>query len=119
MTADSLSLTFAALAHPTRRAMLTRLSLGEASVQDLAAPFDMTGPAITKHLKVLEKSGLISRSRNAQWRPCRLEGKPMKEASEWLEQYRQEWEDRFDRLEAYLQVLQAEARDVPDGPAKP
>jgi DNA-binding transcriptional ArsR family regulator len=110
MPSDTLSRTFSALAHPARRAMLARLSQGEASVQDLARPFKMSAPAITKHLKVLESSGLISRSRNAQWRPCKLEAKPMKEAVDWMEQYRQEWEAKFDRLEAYLQQLQSEQK---------
>jgi DNA-binding transcriptional ArsR family regulator len=110
MPSDTLSRTFSALAHPARRAMLARLSQGEASVQDLARPFKMSAPAITKHLKVLESSGLISRSRNAQWRPCKLEARPMKEAVNWMEQYRQEWEAKFDRLEAYLQQLQTEEK---------
>jgi len=102
---DQLSATFGALADPTRRAMLHRLSKGETSVQDLAKPFDMTLPAITKHLKVLEEAGLISRSRQAQFRPCKLEVKPFKAAVDWIEQHRQEWEDRFDRLDVYLQSL--------------
>jgi DNA-binding transcriptional ArsR family regulator len=104
--ADTLSQTFSALAHPTRRAILARLSAGEASVQDLARPFKLSGPAMTKHLKVLEQSGLISRSRRAQFRPCRLEAAPLKAAAGWIEQYRREWEDRYDRLEAYLAQLQ-------------
>jgi DNA-binding transcriptional ArsR family regulator len=103
---DTLSLTFSALSHPTRRAILARLRKGEASVQDLARPFKLSGPAMTKHLKVLEQSGLISRSRQAQFRPCRMEAAPLKAAAEWIEQYRQEWEDRFDRLEVYLLELQ-------------
>jgi DNA-binding transcriptional ArsR family regulator len=106
MPADVLSLTFAALADPTRRAMLARLALGESSVTELAAPFKMSLPAVSKHLKVLERCGLIARSRNAQWRPCRLEANPMKEAVDWLEHYRQFWEQSFDRLEVYLQELQ-------------
>ena len=106
MSTDTLSQTFAALAHPTRRAILARLHEGEASVQDLARPFKLSGPAMTKHLKVLEQSGLISRSRKAQFRPCRMEAAPLKAASEWIEQYRQEWEQRFDRLESYLQEIQ-------------
>jgi DNA-binding transcriptional ArsR family regulator len=106
MPADRLSLTFAALAHPTRRAMLARLSRGEASVQELAKPFKMSLPAVSKHLKVLERSGLISRSREAQWRPCRLEAKTMQEASDWMAHYRKEGEERFDRLDAYLKELQ-------------
>jgi DNA-binding transcriptional ArsR family regulator len=113
MPADRLSLTFSALAHPTRRAMLARLSTGEASVQELAKPFKMSLPAVSKHLKVLERSGLISRSRDAQWRPCRLEAKPMQEASEWMEAYRKEWEGHFDRLEAYLEALQQKPKERP------
>ena len=105
MTADALSRTFSALSHPTRRAILARLSAGEASVQDLAKPFKLSGPAMTKHLKVLEQSGLISRSRKAQFRPCRIEAAPLKAASDWIEQYRKDWEDRLDRLEAYLKTL--------------
>lgn len=108
MSTDTLSRTFSALAHPARRAILARLGQGQASVQELSKPFKMSAPAVSKHLKVLEQSGLISRGRNAQWRPCKLEAKPMKEAVDWMEQYRQEWEDRFDRLEAYLQQLQQE-----------
>ena len=107
MSRDTLSRTFSALADPTRRAMLARLSRGEASVGDLAAPFKMSLPAVSRHLKVLEKSGLISRGRDAQWRPCRLETRPMKEAVNWMEQYRKEWEERFDRLEDYLESLQS------------
>ncbi|HIA54770.1 MAG TPA: ArsR family transcriptional regulator [Candidatus Melainabacteria bacterium] len=103
---DQLSTTFAALADPTRRAILARLSAGETSVTDLAEPFDMSLPAITKHLKVLERAGLISRSRDAQWRPCRLEAKPLEAAADWVEQYRKFWEDSMDRLEEYLTELQ-------------
>jgi DNA-binding transcriptional ArsR family regulator len=103
--ADHLSLTFAALAHPVRRAMLARLSSGQASVQELARPFKLSPPAVTKHLKVLERSGLITRSRDAQWRPCRLEAKPMKDVSLWVEQYRAQWEAQFDRLDAYVKDL--------------
>jgi DNA-binding transcriptional ArsR family regulator len=110
MSADVLSLTFAALADPTRRAMLARLARGESSVTELAAPFKMSLPAVSKHLKVLERCGLIARSRNAQWRPCRLEANPMKEAVDWLEHYRQFWEESFDRLEVYLQELQAKEK---------
>ena len=106
MSADVLSLTFAALADPTRRAILARLALGEISVTELAAPFKMSLPAVSKHLKVLERCGLIARGRAAQWRPCRLEAKPMKEAIDWLEHYRQFWEQSFDRLEVYLKELQ-------------
>ena len=107
MSADCLSLTFAALADPTRRAILARLALGEISVTELAAPFKMSLPAISKHLKVLERSGLIARSREAQWRPCRLKARPMKEAVDWLEEYRRYWEESFDRLDSYLGELKA------------
>jgi DNA-binding transcriptional ArsR family regulator len=103
---DRLDRTFAALADPTRRAILARLAAGEATVMELAAPFDMSQPAITKHLKVLERAGLISRSRDAQWRPCRLDPRPLKEAADWLERYRAFWEESFDRLEEYLHELQ-------------
>lgn len=108
MASDPLSATFAALADPTRRAILARLSLGETSVTELAEPFAMTLPAVTKHLKVLEKAGLIIRGREAQWRPCRLEARPMQEAVGWMEQYRKFWEERLDRLDAYLRELQAQ-----------
>ena len=104
---ETLSTTFAALADPTRRAILARLASGEVSVSELAQPFDMTLPAVTKHLNVLERAGLIARGRDAQWRPCRLKAAPLKEASSWIETYRQHWEQRLDRLEAYLQDLQA------------
>jgi DNA-binding transcriptional ArsR family regulator len=107
---DRLSNTFAALADPTRRAILARLASGEASVKELAHPFDMTPPAITKHLKVLERSGLIARTRDAQKRPCRLKAKPLKEAVDWLERYRELWEERLDRLDEYLQELQAQTQ---------
>jgi DNA-binding transcriptional ArsR family regulator len=106
MPADRLSLTFAALADPTRRAMLARLLDGEASVTELAAPFDMSLPAISKHLKVLENAGLIARSRDAQWRPCHLEAAPLREVAEWAERYRQFWDQSFDRLDRYLAELQ-------------
>lgn len=106
MSPDRLSKTFAALADPTRRAILSRLTAGETSVTELAAPHDMSLPAISKHLRVLEQSGLIERSRDAQWRPCRLKAEPMKEAVDWLETYRRHWEESFDRLEAYLKELQ-------------
>lgn len=105
MNADHLTSVFSALADPTRRAILSRLSTGEASVKELARPFNISGPAITKHLRVLEQAGLISRSRQAQWRPCRLEGAPLREASEWLERYRRFWEQSFDRLDEYLTEL--------------
>lgn len=107
MSADPLSATFAALADPTRRAILARLADGEASVTELAKPFDMSLPAVTKHLKVLERAGLITRAREAQWRPCRLEPTPLREISSWVEQYRRHWDERFDRLEEYLRDLQA------------
>ena len=102
MTADHLSVTFAALADPTRRAILARLRSGEASVLELAEPFDMSLPAISKHLKVLERAGLISRGRDAQRRPCRIEATRLKEATDWLERYRRFWDESFDRLDAYL-----------------
>jgi len=107
MTADLLSLTFSALADPTRRAILGRLAAGERSVTELAKPFDMTMPAITKHLKVLERAGLISRGREAQWRPCRLEPKALKPVADWVEHYRKFWDESFDRLEAYLKEVQS------------
>jgi DNA-binding transcriptional ArsR family regulator len=115
---DPLSRTFAALAHPVRRAMLARLSSGEASVQELAKPFKLSAPAVTKHLKVLERSGLISRSRDAQWRPCHLEPKPMQAAAEWMEQYRAQWEARLDRLAAYLDEIQAPPGGAPTNDKK-
>ena len=103
---DHLSETFQALADPTRRAILARLALGETSVNELAEPFDMSLPAVSKHLKVLERAGLIVRGRTAQWRPCRLDAAPLKEAATWLEKYRQFWEQSFDRLDEYLKKLQ-------------
>lgn len=106
MQQDALSMTFSALADPTRRAILARLSSGETSVSELAQPFDMSLPAITKHLKVLERAGLITRSRSAQWRPCQLQAAPLKEASGWVDQYRQHWEQSLDKLEIYLPELQ-------------
>lgn len=102
MALDPLSATFAALADPTRRAILGRLISGEASVTELAEPFDMSLPAVTKHLKVLQRAGLISQGREAQWRPCRLEAIAMREAAEWMEPYRRQWEQRLDRLDDYL-----------------
>ncbi|MFN2136554.1 MAG: ArsR/SmtB family transcription factor [Candidatus Promineifilaceae bacterium] len=105
---DSLSLTFAALADPTRRAILERLALGPATVTELAEPFDISLPAISKHLKVLENAGLIERGREAQWRPAQLKAEPLKDAFDWLERYRENWEENFDRLEAYLRRLQVE-----------
>jgi len=107
---EQLSLTFAALADPTRRAILARLARGQASVSELAAPFDMTQPAITKHLKVLERAGLIARGRDAQWRPCRLNAAPLKQVSDWVERYRAFWEGGLDRLDAYLTELQAKEK---------
>lgn len=107
MPTDQLSSTLAALADPTRRAILGRLSKGETSVLELAKPFKMSLPAVSKHLKVLEKAKLIVRSREAQWRPCRLHPKPLKEVAQWIEHYRRLWEESFDRLETYLEQLQA------------
>ncbi len=107
---DRLSATFSALADPTRRAILARLALGESSVTELAEPFDMSLPAISKHLKVLEKAGLVSRSREAQYRPCRLEATPFRDATEWLERYRRYWDESLDRLAAYLEEVQAEEK---------
>jgi DNA-binding transcriptional ArsR family regulator len=106
MSPDRLDTTFAALADPTRRAILARLASGEASVGELAEPFDMSLPAVSKHLKVLERAGLIGRSRTAQWRPCRLEPGPLKEAAEWIEHYRRFWDESFDRLDHYLRQAQ-------------
>ena len=107
MPSDHLSTTFAALADPTRRAILARLASGETSVTELAAPFEMTTPAVTKHLKVLERAGLITRSRQAQWRPCQLNATPLHEVADFVEQYRQFWEQSFDRVEAYLKTMQS------------
>lgn len=112
---DHLSLTFAALADPTRRAMLTRLGQGPATVTELAKPFSISGPAITKHLKVLEKAGLITREKEAQWRRCRIEAQRLREANEYIEKYRKFWEDSFDRLEIYLKKLQAHQQAKPAG----
>lgn len=106
MATDTLSTTFSALADPTRRAILSRLTKGESSVSELAKPFKMTMPAVSKHLKVLERAGLVTRSREAQWRPCRLKAKRLKAASEWLDAYRQFWEQSLDRLEEYLLEIQ-------------
>lgn len=106
MPADHLDTTFAALADPTRRAILARLASGEASVTELGEPFDMTLPAISKHLKVLEQAGLITKGREAQRRPCALNAAPLKEAADWVERYRQFWEESFDRLDDYLRILQ-------------
>lgn len=115
MSLDPLSSTLFALADPTRRAMLARLSKGEATVNELAEPFNMSLPAISKHLKVLERAHLISRSRNAQWRPCKLEAEPLKKLDGWLDDYRQLWERRLDRLEVYLAELQANMGEDGDG----
>jgi DNA-binding transcriptional ArsR family regulator len=111
MATDVLDRTFSALADPTRRAIVERLADGEASVTELAEPFAMSLPAVSKHLKVLEKAGLISRGRRAQWRPCRLEPEPLKEASDWLQEYRRLWEERLDRLDEYLQTLQGKEQN--------
>src|SRR6187402_742406 len=108
MPTDHLSATFAALADPTRRAILARLASGERSVTELAEPFDMSLPAVSKHLGVLERAGLITRSRDAQWRPCRLEPQPLKDVADWTERYRRIWEQRLDRLDSYLSALQAQ-----------
>ena len=109
---DRLSATFAALADPTRRAILARLATGETSVGELAEPFHISLPAVTKHLNVLERAGLIARGRDAQWRPCRLRAAPLQEASHWIEEYRQHWEQRLERLDTYLQELQAQDKSA-------
>jgi len=105
-----LSATFGALADPTRRAILARLATGKATVSELAEPFEMTGPAISRHLKVLERAGLISRGRHAQWRPCQLKAEPLKAAADWLDTYRRFWEESFDRLDDYLRELQTKEK---------
>jgi DNA-binding transcriptional ArsR family regulator len=110
MPSDHLSATFAALADPTRRAILARLASGECSVTELAEPFEMSMPAVSKHLRVLERAGLIARRREAQWRPCRIEARRLKEVADWTERYRHIWEQRLDRLDAYLQELQAQEK---------
>jgi DNA-binding transcriptional ArsR family regulator len=110
MPSDQLSVTFSALADPTRRAILARLSQGEASVTDLAKPFDLSLPGVSKHLKVLQRAGLITQSRNAQWRPCRLEGARLQEASEWVGEFRRFWDESFERIDEYLAELQKEKR---------
>src|SRR5262245_52651175 len=110
MPADALSLTFAALADPTRRAILKRLAGGTATVKELSRPFDMSGPAVSKHLRVLERAGLIRRSREAQSRPCQLDAAPLEQVAAWTEAYRAFWDERFDRLGGYLQELQAQRR---------
>jgi DNA-binding transcriptional ArsR family regulator len=108
MQTDPLSATFAALADPTRRAILARLANGEATVTELATPFQMSLPGVSKHLKVLESAGLVVKSRDAQWRPCRLEGKPLRDVAEWMKTYRQFWDESFERLDDYLKELQQE-----------
>jgi DNA-binding transcriptional ArsR family regulator len=118
MSPDRLSRVFAALADPTRRDILARLSAGTRSVTELAEPHDMSLPAVSKHLRVLERSGLIARTRDAQWRPCQLQAAPMKEAVDWMEQYRRFWEQSFDRLDAYLQQLQAAPKESSDADKK-
>jgi DNA-binding transcriptional ArsR family regulator len=116
MTPDRLSNTFSALADPTRRAILARLATGEASVTELAEPFEISMPAVSKHLKVLERAGLIARGRAAQWRPCRLEAAPLKDVARWVEHYRRFWEQSFDRLDAYLRGLKAkESKEKKNG----
>jgi DNA-binding transcriptional ArsR family regulator len=115
MQADRLSVTFAALADPTRRAILARLAKGEASVTELAKPFDMTLPAVSKHLKVLERAGLVVRGRDAQWRPCRLEADRLKDVAAWVERYRRFWEESFDRLDDYLRHAQKKERESRHG----
>jgi DNA-binding transcriptional ArsR family regulator len=107
MATDTLSTTFAALADPTRRAILARLAAGAATVKELSAPFSMSGPAISKHLRVLERAGLIARGREAQWRPCRLEAAPLKEVAEWADGYRQFWDASYERLDDYLRQMKA------------
>jgi DNA-binding transcriptional ArsR family regulator len=111
MSADPLSRTFAALADPTRRAILARLANGERTVGELAKPFAMSGPAVSKHLKVLERAGLISRGRDAQWRPCRLQAAPIRKVAEWADDYRQFWDASYERLDAYLDQLLSEEQD--------
>jgi DNA-binding transcriptional ArsR family regulator len=108
---ERLDATFAALADPTRRAILRRLTMGEATVTEIAAPFEMTLPAVSKHLKVLERAGLIARGREAQWRPCKLEAEPLKEVADWVGEYRKFWEERFDRLNEYLRELQEQEKE--------
>ncbi|MEH1893113.1 MAG: metalloregulator ArsR/SmtB family transcription factor [Nostoc sp.] len=110
MSSDQLSVIFAALADPTRRAILAHLAKGEASVTELAKPFEMSLPAISKHLKVLERAGLITQSRKAQWRPCQIEAQPLKDAADWIEQYRQFWEESLDWLDDYLHELQTQEK---------
>jgi DNA-binding transcriptional ArsR family regulator len=111
MATDPLSSTFAALADPTRRAILARLAAGAATVKELSAPFSMSGPAVSKHLRVLERAGLITRGREAQWRPCRLEAAPLREVAEWADGYRRFWDESHARLDEYLQHLKVEEKD--------
>ena len=111
MATDTLSLTFSALADPTRRAILARLAQGAATVKELSAPFAMSGPAVSKHLRVLERAGLIARGREAQWRPCRLEAAPLEEVAEWAEHYRRFWDASYERLDDYVRQLQRENDD--------
>jgi len=115
MPTDQLSTTFAALADPTRRAILARLASGECSVTELAEPFDMSLPAVSKHLRVLERAGLIARGREAQWRPCRIEATPLKEVADWTERYRHIWEQRFDRLDKYLREMKTKEKETRHG----
>ncbi|MGH2654714.1 MAG: ArsR/SmtB family transcription factor [Actinomycetota bacterium] len=112
---DQLDRTFAALADPTRRAILARLASGEATVTELAAPFDISLPAVSKHLKVLERAGLIARGRERQWRPARLEATPLRDVAEWTERYRRFWEERYERLDEYLEDLQGRGKEKDDG----
>ena len=111
MSTDSLSLAFSALADPTRRAILARLADGECTVGELAKPFAMSGPAISKHLRVLERAGFVARGREAQWRPCRLQAAPIKKVADWAEDYRQFWDESYERLDAYLNHLMSEEPD--------
>jgi DNA-binding transcriptional ArsR family regulator len=111
MPTDQLSVTFAALADPTRRAILARLAQGEATVTELAAPFKLSLPGVSKHLKVLRRAGLVAQGRKAQWRPCRFDPAPLRDAADWLDHYRRLWDDRFDRLDEYLRGLQAKEND--------
>ncbi len=115
---DKLTLTFSALADPTRRAILAKLASGETTVKELAKPFEMSAPAISKHLKVLETAGLISRGRDAQWRPCRIEADSLKEVSDWIGEYRQFWEQSFDRLDAYLKTMTMKKKGKKNGQKK-
>jgi DNA-binding transcriptional ArsR family regulator len=115
MGTEQLDRTFSALADPTRRAILERLAAGEASVTELAKPFEMTLPAVSKHLKVLERAGLVARGRERQWRPARLEAGPLKEVADWAERYRRFWEERYDRLDEYLEELQGRGKEREDG----